>query len=83
MNTQKHQTLVTLLSPLDLPWGATNQADFSVVLFRSDFVLVSEKNRMKTLKNQWAWTMTYPPERLAGATGRGQTMAPEAQQPAQ
>jgi hypothetical protein len=53
------------------------------VLFRSDFVLVSEKNHMKTLKNQWAWTMTYPPERLAGATGRGQTMAPEAQQPAQ
>ena len=27
--------------------------DFSVVLFQSDFVLVSEQNRMKTHKNQW------------------------------
>ena len=28
--------------------------DFSVVLFRSDFVLVSEKNHMKAQTNQWA-----------------------------
>jgi len=27
--------------------------DFSVVLFRSDFVLLSEKNHMKVLTNQW------------------------------
>jgi hypothetical protein len=27
--------------------------DFSVVLFRSDFVLFSEKNHMKVHKNQW------------------------------
>jgi hypothetical protein len=26
--------------------------DFSVVLFRSDFVLLSEKNHVKSLKNQ-------------------------------
>jgi hypothetical protein len=29
--------------------------DFSVVLFRSDFVLLSEKNHLKSLKNQWVW----------------------------
>ena len=50
--------------------------DFSVVLFRSDFVLVSEKNHMKVHTNQWIGTMSYPPERLAGVTSRGQTMAP-------
>ena len=47
---------------------ATNAADFSVVLFRSDFVLFSEKNYMKAHRNQWVWTMPYPPERLTGAT---------------
>ena len=57
--------------------------DFSVVLFRSDFVLVSEKNRMKAHKNQCAWTMLYSPECLSGATSRGQAMAPEVQTPAQ
>src|SRR6516165_10963734 len=30
--------------------------DFSVVRFRSDFVLFSEQNHMKALKNQWLWT---------------------------
>ncbi len=51
--------------------------DFSVVLFRLAFMLFSEKNRMKAHKNQWVLTMPYPLERLAGATSRGQTMAPE------
>jgi hypothetical protein len=41
-------------------------SDFSVVLFRSDFVLVSEKNRMKCIKNQWLWIMQQPPEHLSG-----------------
>ena len=50
--------------------------DFPVVLFRSDFVLVSEKNHMKVHKNQWIGTMSYPPERLSGVTSRGQTMVP-------
>ena len=54
-------------------------ADFSVVLFRSDFVLFSEKNHMKVLKNQRVLAMPYPSERLAGATRRGHTMAPEGQ----
>ena len=31
---------------------ASNGTDFSVVLFRSDFVLISEKNHVKALKNQ-------------------------------
>ena len=57
------------------------ETDFSVVLFRSDFTLFSEKNRMKVHKNQWVLTMPYPLERLAGATSRGQTMAPERQKP--
>jgi len=57
--------------------------DFSVVLFRSDFVLFSEKNRVKAAKNQWVWIMPYHPERLSGATSRGQIMAPEVQKPSQ
>ena len=38
---------------------------------------------MKTHKNQWILAMPYHPEHLAGATGRGQIMAPEAQKPSQ
>jgi hypothetical protein len=44
-------------------------------------MLFSEKNRMKVHKNQWLLTMLYPLVRLAGATRRGQTMAPEGQKP--
>jgi hypothetical protein len=36
---------------LDIP------ADFSVVLFRPNFVLFSEQNHVKVLKNQWLLTM--------------------------
>src|SRR5919199_1880400 len=57
--------------------------DFSVVLFRSDFVLFSEKNHVKALKNHQVWIMPYPPARLSGATSRGQTTAPEVQKPSQ
>jgi hypothetical protein len=35
----------------------TESTDFSVELFRSDFMLFSEKNRMKVRKNQWVLTM--------------------------
>ena len=52
-------------------------SDFSVVLFRSDFVLFPEQNHVKALTNQWVLTMPPHPERLAGATSRGPTMAPE------
>ena len=58
-------------------------SDFSVVLFRSDFVLVSEKNHVKMHKNQCVRTMPCSPEGLSGATNRGHTMAPEAQTPSQ
>jgi hypothetical protein len=64
------------LQPVILP-------DFSVVLFRSDFVLFSEKNHVKVLKNQRVWTMPYPPERLSGATSTGQTTPAEVQKPSQ
>jgi Replication-relaxation len=39
-------------SALQLIGFIPEYTDFSVVLFRSDFVLFSEKNRMKVLKNQ-------------------------------
>jgi hypothetical protein len=57
--------------------------DFSVVLFRPNFMLVSDKNLMKAHKNQWVLTMPCPLERLSGAASRGQTMAPEGQKPSQ
>ena len=57
--------------------------DFSVVLFRSDFILFSEENRMKVHENQWVLTMPCLLEHLAGATSRGQTMTPEGQKPSQ
>jgi len=58
-------------------------ADFSVVLFRSDCRLFSEKNRMKAHINQWLLTMPYPLEHLSGAIRRGHTMDPEGQRPSQ
>src|SRR5215217_432109 len=61
--------------------GGVIFTDFSVVLFRPTFMLFSEKNRMKVHKNQRLLTMPYPLKRLAGATSRGQTMAPEGQKP--
>ena len=33
------------------------ESDFSVVLFRSNFVLFSEQNHVKALKNQWLLAM--------------------------
>ena len=45
--------------------------DFSVVLFRSDFVLVSEKNHMKMHKNQWLLTPLSPLDIPCRATNWG------------
>ena len=53
-------------------------SDFSVVLFRPNFMLASEEDPMKAHKNQWVLPMPCPLERLSGATSRGQTMASEA-----
>jgi hypothetical protein len=72
---------IHLLKLFDAAKG--NALTFSVVLFRSDFVLISEMNHMKTRKNQYVRTMSCSPECLAGATNRGPTMAPEAQTPSQ
>jgi len=57
--------------------------DFSVVLFRPNFMLASEEHPMKAHKNRWVWIMPQPPERLSGATSRGQTMVSGAQTPSQ
>jgi hypothetical protein len=57
-----------------------NKPDFSVVLFRSTFMLFSEKNHVKALKNQWVSSRPWPSERLARATSRGHITAPEVQE---
>jgi hypothetical protein len=71
------------LLPLLKSYPAEKMADFSVVLFRPDFVLFSEQNHMKSLKNQRLLTMPYSPKGPAGATRRGHTIAPEAQKSSQ
>ena len=45
--------------------------DFSVVLFRPHFMLVSEERPMKAHKNQWLSTMPSPPAIPCGATNQG------------
>ena len=45
--------------------------DFSVVLLRSDFVLVSEKNHVKMHKNQWLLILPSPPDLPWGAIHQG------------
>src|SRR5262252_2780024 len=49
-------------------WHLEIVSDFSVVLLRSDFVLVSEKNHVKVHKNQWVFDHAISSKRLAGAT---------------
>ena len=39
-------------------------SDFSVVLFRPNFMLASEENLMKAHKNQWLLTLPSPPDSL-------------------
>jgi len=47
--------------------------DFSVVRFRSDFVLFSEQNHMKALKNQWLVNQLSPLDIPWRATNQGTT----------
>jgi hypothetical protein len=42
---------------------------------------LSEENHMKAHKNQWVFNHARSSKRLAGATRRGQTRAPEVQKP--
>ena len=45
--------------------------DFSVVLYRPNCMLVSEKHPMKIHKNQWLLTPLSPPDIAWGATHQG------------
>src|SRR5262249_41200475 len=50
---------------------ATSPADFSVVLFRPNFMLASEGYPMKVHKNQRLLTLPSPPHLPCGATNQG------------
>jgi hypothetical protein len=54
--------------PLD---GSLLMGDFSVVLFRPHFMLVSEEYLMKSHKNQWLLTLLSLPELPYGGTNQG------------
>jgi len=45
--------------------------DFSVVLFRSDFVLAFEEHPVKVHKNQWLLILPSPPDLHRGAIHQG------------
>jgi len=45
--------------------------DFSVVLFRPNFMLASEEYPMKAHKYQWLLTMPSPPAIPGGGTNQG------------
>src|SRR5262249_43907742 len=47
--------------------------DFSVVLFRPNFMLPSEEYRMKVHKNQWLLNLLYPLDIPWRATNQGTT----------
>src|SRR5713101_7525681 len=49
-------------------------SDFSVALFRPDFMLASEKYPMKAHKNQQLLAMLCPPDSLMEPGARGQTI---------
>ena len=49
----------------------THTADFSVVLFRPNFMLLSEEHPMKSHKNQWLVPLLSPPDIPCGATNQG------------
>jgi hypothetical protein len=46
-------------------------SDFSVVLCRPDFMLVSEEHPMKAHTNQWLLSLLSPADILCGATNQG------------
>jgi hypothetical protein len=45
--------------------------DFSVVLFRPNFMLAFEEYLMKAHKNQWLLNLLFPPDIPWGATNQG------------
>ena len=52
-------------------YGTDKIPDFSVVLFRPHFMLLSEKNRMKVHTNQWLLSLLSPYDIPCGATNQG------------
>ena len=56
-------------------WGRARASegvpDFSVVLFRPNFMLASEEYPMKMHKNQWLSTLLSSPGLPCGATNQG------------
>jgi len=57
--------------------------EFSVVLFRPNFMLVSEEHPMKTHKNQWLLILLSLPVSLVEARIKAHTLVPEGQTPLQ
>jgi hypothetical protein len=55
---------------IEAPSWMAKKPDFSVVLFRSDCMLVSEEYPMKVHKNQWLLTMLSPSALPYGATNQ-------------
>jgi len=53
------------------------------VLFRSDFVLVSEKNYMKVHKNQWIGPCHILPHAFSESQAEDKPWHPEAKKPSQ
>jgi len=60
---------------------AEKDTDFSVMLFRPNFVLASEQYPMKMHKNQQLLTMPSPLGSLRDPCARGQTSVLEVQKP--
>jgi hypothetical protein len=66
---KKHQKLCEgEVLPLD---RSLLMGDFSVVLFRPDYMLASEEYPMKVHKNQWLPTLLSSPDLPCGATNQG------------
>jgi hypothetical protein len=58
-------------------------SDFSVVLFRPKFMLVSEEHPMKAHKNQWLLNQFPPLISLGEPQTKAYPLVPEVQMPSQ
>src|SRR5207247_1634545 len=72
LSALEHIALSTLSSARDFFLRlATREADFSVVLFRPNFMLAFEGYLVKVHKNQRLLTLPSPPNLPCGATNQG------------
>jgi hypothetical protein len=69
--TLEQSEVISYDQGLFLAFAYLKHADFSVVLFRPHFMLVSEGYPMKVHKNQWLSTLLSPPNLPCGATNQG------------